>query len=122
VRGEAITGMRTGLSATLPASGYVDPKLTTKPAENGGTRRSTWHEPRLRPNTNGIAQHPADGEQALWQSEGQGFESPRVHQSSHNTNPCRGDTVFGVCELPVDLDIDDETLEEGLFLGWRPLV
>jgi hypothetical protein len=61
-------------------------KLTTKPTENRGMWRSVWHELRQPGNTKCIAQHRTDGGHALWQSEGQGFESPRVHQSIHNSN------------------------------------
>src|SRR6266852_3734874 len=57
-----------------------------------------------------------------WQSRGQGFESPRVHQSSHYANPCRGNTVLGVGDLAVHDHLDEHAPVDGFLLGRRPML
>jgi hypothetical protein len=55
-----------------------------------------------------------------WQSGGQGFESPRVHQSSHYANPCRGNTVLGVGDLAVHDHLDEHAPVDGFLLCGVP--
>jgi hypothetical protein len=55
-------------------------KLTTKLTDRLGSGRTGRDGGQAILNTDGLRRHWADAAQPRWHSEGQGFESPRVHQ------------------------------------------